>query len=191
MNRGWGRVFIIACACILGSCSGNGLRRRRKRQPVITDVYRIQAGGNAYTGLATVQDFYLLKAAETTIGAGGSHFLIMGAENQTSVSTEQTPGYASTSVVGRSAFTTYTPGATYNVIKPGQGFIPIGPPVPASQPTLRSRLDLLHYIEHLLRLDHRVAWHLLLHDSNNSFQSLGPIVRRLQLGLPGTTEPVL
>jgi hypothetical protein len=89
-------------------------------QPVMTDVYRIQARGNAYTGSATVQDFYLLKAAETTIGAGGSHFLIMGAENQTSVSTEQTPGYASTSVVGRSAFTTYTPGATYNVIKPGQ-----------------------------------------------------------------------
>jgi hypothetical protein len=124
MNRRRERVFVIACACILGSCSTKyqemGFSGGVAAQPVMTDIYRIQARGNAYTGSSAIQDFYLLKAAETTIGAGGSHFLIMGAENQTSTSTEQTPGYASTSVVGRSAFTTYTPGATYNVIKPGQ-----------------------------------------------------------------------
>jgi len=86
----------------------------------MTDVYRIQARGNAYTGSAAVQDFYLLKAAETTLAAGGSYFLIIGAENQTRVSTEQTPGYANTSMIGNTAITTYSPGSTYNMIKPGQ-----------------------------------------------------------------------
>jgi hypothetical protein len=89
-------------------------------QPVMTDVYRIVARGNGYTGQATVQDFVLLKAAETTIEAGGSHFLVLDASNQTSVSVGQTPGSVQTNVYGRTAFTTYTPGVTYNISKPGQ-----------------------------------------------------------------------
>ena len=115
---------IIACCCILGSCATKyqemGFAGGVSAQPVMTDVYRIQARGNAYTGSAAVQDFYLLKAAETTLAAGGSYFLIIGAENQTRVSTEQTPGYANTSMIGNTAITTYSPGSTYNMIKPGQ-----------------------------------------------------------------------
>jgi hypothetical protein len=115
---------IVVCSCILGSCATKyqemGFSGGVSAQPVMTDVYRIQARGNAYTGSAAVQDFYLLKAAETTLAAGGSHFLIIGAENQTSRSVGQTPGYANTSVVGGTAFMTYTPGATYDIIKPGQ-----------------------------------------------------------------------
>lgn len=117
-------MAIVACSCLLASCATKyqdmGFTGGVSAQPVMTDVYRIQARGNAYTGSAAVQDFYLLKAAETTLAAGGSHFLIMGAENQTRVSTEQTSGFANTSRVGNTAITTYTPGSTYNVIKPGQ-----------------------------------------------------------------------
>ena len=124
MKFRWERAFVIACACVLGACSTKyqdmGFTGGVSAQPVTTDIYRIQARGNAYTASSTIQDFYLLKAAETTIAAGGTHFLIVGGENQTSVSTGQTAGYASTSVVGHTAFTTYTPGATYNIVKPGQ-----------------------------------------------------------------------
>ena len=124
MKRIRGGVFVITCACALTSCATKyqdmGFMGGVSAQPIMTDVYRIRARGNGYTASATVQDFYLLKAAETTIGAGGSHFLIMAADNQTRVATGQTPGYANTSVVGNTAFTTYTPGTTYNIVKPGQ-----------------------------------------------------------------------
>lgn len=89
-------------------------------QPVMTDVYRIVARGNGYTGQAAVQDFVLLKAAETTLEAGATHFLVLDASNQTDHSVGQTPGFAQTNVYGRTAFTTYSPGATYNITKPGQ-----------------------------------------------------------------------
>jgi hypothetical protein len=36
----------------------------------MTDVYRINARGNVYTSADRVQDFALLKAAETTLAAG-------------------------------------------------------------------------------------------------------------------------
>jgi hypothetical protein len=85
-------------------------------QPVMTDVYRIVARGNGYTSNATVQDFVLLKAAETTLNAGGSYFVVVNESNQSSV--EQTPGTVNTSVYGRTAFTTVSPGSTF--VKPGQ-----------------------------------------------------------------------
>jgi hypothetical protein len=89
-------------------------------EPVMTDVYRITARGNAYTGSSQVQDFALMKAAETTIATGGTHFIILGETDQTNLSTAQTPGTMQTSVYGSTAFTTYTPGMTYNIVKPGQ-----------------------------------------------------------------------
>lgn len=77
-----GLTTVVACSCVLASCATKyqemGFTGGVSAQPVMTDVYRIQARGNAYTGSAAVQDFVLLKAAETTLAAGGSHFLILG-----------------------------------------------------------------------------------------------------------------
>ena len=84
-------------------------------EPVMTDVYRIVARGNGYTSADRVQDFVLLKAAETTLAAGGSHFLITNEADRTNISVGQTPATAQTNVIGNSAFTTYSPGATYNM----------------------------------------------------------------------------
>jgi hypothetical protein len=92
-------------------------------EPVMTDVYRIVARGNAYTSADRVQDFVLLKAAETTLAAGGSYFVIMDQSDRTKVAVGQTPGVAQTSIMGHTAITTYTPGATYNVVKPGEALI--------------------------------------------------------------------
>jgi hypothetical protein len=92
-------------------------------EPVMTDVYRIVARGNGYTTPDRVQDFALMKAAETTLGAGGNYFVIINEADRTNVATGQTPGFAQTNVVGHTAFTTYTPGATYNTVKPGEAVL--------------------------------------------------------------------
>lgn len=41
-------------------------------QQITSDTYRIVARGNGYTGNTAIQDYALLKAAETTIAAGGT-----------------------------------------------------------------------------------------------------------------------
>ena len=47
------------------------------------DVWRISARGNLYTDVLQVQDYVLLKAAETTIAAGRTHFAIVGKHDAT------------------------------------------------------------------------------------------------------------
>jgi len=94
-----------------------------KAEPVMTDVYRIVASGNGYTSADRIQDFALLKAAETTLAAGGNYFVVVDERNRTSVETGQTAGTAQTSVIGRTAITTYTPGSTYNIVKPGEALM--------------------------------------------------------------------
>src|SRR6185503_20266800 len=43
------------------------------------DTFRIVARGNGYTDATTIQDYALLKAAETTVAAGGTHFVVVSA----------------------------------------------------------------------------------------------------------------
>ncbi len=45
--------------------------------PIGNDMYRISARGNGYTDSTVVQDYVLLKAAETAIQAGHSHFIVL------------------------------------------------------------------------------------------------------------------
>jgi len=115
---------LIAVAIGLGACATRyqdmGFAGGVSAEPVMTDVYRILARGNGYTASSRVEDFVLLKAAETTIAAGGSYFVVVNQNNQTNVTVGQTPGVAQTNVYGRTAITTYTPGATYNIVKPGE-----------------------------------------------------------------------
>ncbi|MEY9987474.1 hypothetical protein ABH995_006811 [Bradyrhizobium yuanmingense] len=89
-------------------------------QQITADTWRIQSRGNAYTGAATVQDYVLLKAAETTQSAGGTHFQIVSAADASRASTIVTPGSSTTTLVGNQAFTTSSPGSVDTVIKPGQ-----------------------------------------------------------------------
>jgi hypothetical protein len=110
-------------------------------EPVMTDVYRIVARGNGYTSADRIQDYTLLKAAETTLAAGGNYFAVVNQQNRTNVETGQTPGMVQTNVVGNTAFTTYTPGTTYNIVKPGEALMirvlrlrPGEPPPPNSFP---------------------------------------------------------
>ena len=79
-----------------------------------------RARGNGYTDATTVQDYVLLKAAETTQAAGGSHFQIISAADASRAEIIVTPGTSTTNVVGHQAFTTTSPGSVDTVVKPGQ-----------------------------------------------------------------------
>ncbi|MFZ1104971.1 MAG: hypothetical protein WAN86_19320 [Hyphomicrobiaceae bacterium] len=89
-------------------------------QQMTANSFRIVARGNGYTPATTVQDYAILKAAETTKQAGGTHFAIISASDASSAGHVVVPGQAHTSVVGRTAYTTYTPATAYRFVRPGQ-----------------------------------------------------------------------
>jgi hypothetical protein len=89
-------------------------------QPITNDTYRVKAGGNAYTASSTVQDYVLLKAAETTVAAGKTHFVIINAEDTSKREIDQDAGVMNTTVHGSVTLTTYTPGSTSVTVKPGK-----------------------------------------------------------------------
>lgn len=96
-----------------------GFRGGVAANQLTSDIFRISARGNAYTGRTAIQDYVLLKAAETTKSTGGRYFILTSSENATSESLVTTPGTATTSIVGRTAVTTVTPATSEIVIKPG------------------------------------------------------------------------
>jgi hypothetical protein len=120
-------IVIIACAALLVGCATKyqdmGFTGGVAAEPVMTDVYRIIARGNGYTSADRVQDFVLLKAAETTLSAGGNYFVVIDEKDRTNVISGQTPGTMQTNVIGHSAFTTYSPGVNYNIVKPGEALM--------------------------------------------------------------------
>jgi hypothetical protein len=114
---------VVLCAA-LGGCATKyqemGFTGGVAAQQITADTWRILSRGNAYTASTTVQDYVLLKAAETTQAAGGGYFQIVSAGDASRASTFVTPGTSTTTVVGNQAFTTSSPGSVDTVIKPGQ-----------------------------------------------------------------------
>jgi hypothetical protein len=114
----------LAAAILLAGCGTKyqemGLSGGVSAQRMTSDVVRISARGNAYTSNTKIQDYALLKAAETTKEMGGTHFAVISAADASRVGTVTTPGVAQTSVTGNLVTTTYTPGSTDTFIKPGQ-----------------------------------------------------------------------
>lgn len=86
----------------------------------MTDVYRITASGNGNTSADRVQDFALLKAAETTLAAGGNYFVVVNEADRTKIVSGQAPSVMQTTIAGNIAVSTYTPGGTYTLVKPGE-----------------------------------------------------------------------
>jgi hypothetical protein len=88
-------------------------------QMITNDTARISARGNRYTPNTSVVDFVLLKAAETSLAHGFTHFTILNAANASQIGTVTTPGYV-TNVYGN---TIYNPGTANTFIEPGQDLI--------------------------------------------------------------------
>tara|TARA_R110002020_G_scaffold161283_3_gene346238 strand:- start:3247 stop:3729 length:483 start_codon:yes stop_codon:yes gene_type:complete len=120
-------VMVLGAAALLGACSTTysemGAMGGVMAAPVTNDTFRISARGNGYTDATTIQDYSLLKAAETTLGAGKSHFQILSGNDVTRTAEVQTPGTFNTNFFGNTAFTTYNPGYSYDVVKPGEDLL--------------------------------------------------------------------
>jgi len=118
----WGCAFLAAA--ILSGCATKyqemGFTGGVRAEPVMTDVYRITAQGNGYTSADRVQDFALLKAAETTLAAGGNYFVVVNDADRTKIVSGQARSVMQTTVAGNTAVSTYTPGGTYTFVKPGE-----------------------------------------------------------------------
>jgi hypothetical protein len=69
----------IAALCI--ALSGCGINYQdtggAAAQQMAADTFRISGRADAYTGNITIEDYILLKAAETTKAAGFSHFKLI------------------------------------------------------------------------------------------------------------------
>jgi hypothetical protein len=129
----------VALALAVGGCATKyqdmGFTGGVAAEQVTADVFRIKSRGNAYTAQTTIQDYVLLKAAETAKSAGATHFMMISAADATTVDQIVTPGSANTSFVGRTAITTYTPATSTPVVKPGQdAYVRLVRLVPGQQP---------------------------------------------------------
>ena len=89
-------------------------------QFITNDTARISSRGNAFTDRTRIFEFVLLKAAETAVENGYTHFAIIESADASKMGSITTPGSAQTSIYGNTAYTTYSPGSTTNYIKPGQ-----------------------------------------------------------------------
>lgn len=118
------RGLLIILALIVAGCStpyqDMGFTGGVLAQQMTSNTYRIVARGNGYTAGTTVQDYTVLKAAETAKKAGATHFAIISASDASSTGHVTTPGHAQTSFVGNTAYTTYTPGMVHQYVRPGQ-----------------------------------------------------------------------
>jgi hypothetical protein len=118
------RIALVFLFLALTACAtpyqNMGFMGGVEAQRMTADTYRIVARGNGYTGATAIQDYTMLKAAETTKQTGGTHFAIISAADASRTGTVVTPGQVQTSVVGNMAFTTYSPAMAYNYVKPGQ-----------------------------------------------------------------------
>jgi hypothetical protein len=145
-------LVIVAMCAALGGCATKyqemGFSGGVAAQQITADTWRIQSRGNAYTNAATVQDYVLLKAAETTTAAGATHFQIINSADASRASTIVTPGTSSTTIIGHQAITTTSPGSVDTVIKPGQDvFIRVLklPPGPLPQGTY-SAAEIIQFV---------------------------------------------
>lgn len=118
------RAIVSVGLLALAACGTNyqemGFSGGVSAEQVTADTYRIIARGNGYTSNTTIQDYALLKAAETTKQAGATHFLVVSAANASSRGSVTTPGSAQTTFSGNVAYTTYQPGQTHEFVRPGQ-----------------------------------------------------------------------
>lgn len=95
-----------------------GFRGGVEAQQMTADTYRIKSRGNAYTARSDVQDYVLLKAAETTKAAGGKYFVLIGSEDATRRSVVVSGSAYSTG--DRFGVSTNSSATASELIRPGQ-----------------------------------------------------------------------
>jgi len=118
------RWIVVFVAVLASACSTKyqsmGFAGGVAAEQMTTDTFRIIARGNGYTASTTVQDYMMLKAAETTKQAGRTHFIILSAADASRHDVITTPGQMNSTIVGNRVTTTYAPPQEHAVMKPGQ-----------------------------------------------------------------------
>lgn len=113
-------VALIACSACATRYQDMGFGGGVAAHQMTQDTFRIVARGNGYTSATAIQDYAILKAAETTKSHGGTHFVVVGGGDASGQGTITTPGQAQTTLIGNTAYTTYSPGMVRRYVKPGQ-----------------------------------------------------------------------
>lgn len=118
------RRCLVLMSLVLAGCSTPyqemGFSGGVSAQQMTSDTFRISARGNGYTDATRVQDYLMLKAAETTVQRGGTHFVVISAADASGTSQIVTGGTSTTTFNGKTATTNYSPPTVHNVFKPGQ-----------------------------------------------------------------------
>ena len=104
-------VALSMLLCLMGCATpynenGMGLLGGVEAQMITNETARISARGNAYTDRSRITDFVLLKAAQTALAKGFTHFSVISSEDASRTGQVETPGMMQTSVYGNMAFTT-------------------------------------------------------------------------------------
>jgi hypothetical protein len=87
--------------------------------------YRVTFAGNSVTARETVQDFLLLRAAEVTLAAGGTHFVFDDRDTRARTTYHADPAYYGAGFGGGFGWG----------FRPRWGYSPFGPPLMISQTT--------------------------------------------------------
>jgi hypothetical protein len=128
-------IIVLTSALLLSGCATSyqaksftgGFSETRLAPDVIRIVFR----GNGYTSRERSQDFALLRAAELSLEAGYSYFVVVSEKNEVRTHTTTTPATARTTGIAStsgnqtiySGQTTYDPGQTLTTYKPETGLV--------------------------------------------------------------------
>lgn len=92
-------VAMLAAGVVLAGCATRyqemGATGGVTAAQMTDDLWRISARGNLYTDVTMIQDYVLLKAAETTVAAGRTHFAVVGKHDE-----GRAPGLYAVSALG-------------------------------------------------------------------------------------------
>jgi len=131
------RILLAFALAALCACStpyqSSGLSGGVSAAAMGNDVFRIQANLNGYSSQSMVQDYLLLRAAETALEQGAVGFVILDARDDSRAGQFVVPGSSTTTAnvtaYGNTAYgtanTTYRPAQAYNFLRPG-GILMIG-----------------------------------------------------------------
>lgn len=117
------RIIILGLIALCAGCATPyqemGFAGGVSAAQMTDSTFRISARGNGYTNPTVVQDYVMLKAAETAQQHGYTHFVVISAADASSSATIVTGGTARTTFVGNAAVTTYSPPMAHNIYRPG------------------------------------------------------------------------
>ena len=123
-------LALAGCATTYGEIGGweeDGVSADR----LTADTFRIRARGNSSTDPALVQDFAMLRAAETLRAQCFTHFVVVDGADRTEVKEGYTPPQEVTRVVEKKVdgklekvvTKSWTPGSSWVNVRPGQDMI--------------------------------------------------------------------